>query len=110
MKRKLPADVEVAALHAAGLTYAKIADRYGCAVSAVQAAMDRSKGKAFTVHNLTRATTADRDFVSAGRQPVLHRDTGDGAGSVTLEMDGVFRRSFLQIHECRDLLREWGVV
>ena len=109
MKRKLPPDSEVWALHASGMTYAQIGERFGCAISSVQYAMDRWTDKPITHKKKIAATTKDRSFITAGSQPVVHRDTGDGGNAVTLELDGVFRRSFLQLHECSDLLREWGV-
>lgn len=109
MKRKLPPDGEVWALHASGLTYAQIADRFGTSGSAVSNAMDRWRGKALTAPNAIKSTTPDGTFIRAGAQPVAHRDTGDGMNAATVSEQTVFKRERLQIHECRDLLREWGV-
>lgn len=107
MKRKLPPDSEVWALHASGLTYKEIASRHSVNVMSVQAAMDRWRDKSETAQKRIKASTPDPTFVRAGKQPTAHRDTGDGGAAADLRE--AYKRQPLQIHECADLLREWGV-
>lgn len=108
MIRKLPPDSEVWALHASGLTYVQIAYRYGCGVGQVQKAIDLWNDKPITHSKLIKATTDDTDFVRAGKQPVGHRDTGNQIAGLALS-EGIYAAQYLDIHECSDLLREWGV-
>lgn len=107
MKRKLPPDSEVAALHADGLTYAQIAARYGCAIGQVAKAMDRFRGKPITIQKLLKAPT-EREFVAAGKDPIERRGTGDQVAGPALS-EGIYAAQYLDLHECGDLLREWGV-
>lgn len=108
MNRKLPPDSEVAALHLSGLTYREIGQRYDVSPTQVQHAMDRWREKPITHKSMIKATVS-KEFVRAGVQPVEHRDTGEGGQALHIGLDGVYQRRSLQLHECRDLLREWGV-
>lgn len=108
MKRKLPPDSEVWALNASGMTHAQIAERHGCTISVVRAAMDRWVDKPVTNAKLIQASTEDTTFVQAGAQPVAHRDTGNHIAGPALA-DGIYSAQYLDIHECGDLLREWGI-
>lgn len=109
MTRKLPPDDEVAALYAGGMPYKAIAAKFDASLTAVGCAVRRARGFAITPQTQTRATTSDVTFVRAGDAPVQHRETQQGNSGQHIELDGVYQRRSLQIHECRDLLREWGV-
>jgi len=82
-----------------GMKLREIANTFGISISAVYNALD----------DRTRAVNADRSFTTSGDQPVEHRETEVSASGAHLELDSVYRPIRLGIHECSDLLREWGV-
>jgi hypothetical protein len=69
--------------------------------------MDRWNEKPITSQKLIKAPT-EREFVAAGSEPVAHRDTGNQVAGPVLS-EGIYAAQYLDIHECSDLLREWGV-
>lgn len=104
--RKLPADSEVAALNECGWTQAQIAERYGVNRNVVFKAIARWKGRP-THDDLIKKVHDDERFTRAGKQPVEHRDTGEGFGfGKAIDTYRVRRTS---LNDCDDLLREWGV-
>lgn len=103
--RKLPPDSEVYNLRQSGVTAAKIAETYGVRVIGVYNAIRRHK--ALPVHgDKHKAVNQPHAFNHVGRDPIDHRDTGEGFGFG--EIQSAYRPQHLSVDECSDLLRECG--
>ncbi|MVB00083.1 hypothetical protein GN330_22820 [Nitratireductor sp. CAU 1489] len=103
MTRKLPPDDHVRALWASGMTKVAIAKRYGASVAQVRRACDRADGRGPWGMGL------DHRF-AAGRAPIDHRHTGEGAGyGKPIDQDDWYAAERLSKDDCRDLLNEWGI-
>lgn len=98
---KLPPISELRRLRKQGMKLREIANRFGVSISHVQHQLD--------YRYTTKSPHESRDFARAGNQPVEHRETKEAASGAHIELDSVYRPVRLGIHECRDLLREWGV-
>jgi len=99
--RKLPPDEEVAQLYASGLSQTEIGRRFGVSSNSVSRAVARGNGLGDNAPNPY--------FFTAGKQSVDHIETHGDQTRAHIEFDDVYRARRLQIHECADLLREWGV-
>lgn len=100
-KRRLPPVEEVARLYASGVSQTEIARRYGVTSNAVNKAIMNARGMGVKANH--------GGLTDAGKQPVAHIETHGDAGKGHIELNGVYRRRSLQLHECADLLREWGI-
>lgn len=60
--------------------------------------------------NTFKSPHSDQSFCSTTKQPVEHRETGegDGFGKVQSE-DEFFQVQPLDLWDCSDLIREWGI-
>jgi transposase len=103
MNRKLPPDEEVLRLWRSGMTQKQIAEKFGCGQHQVKLAVRRTKG----VPTSAKAT-AGREFLSVREAPIEHRETKERPAGTYQTIDTVYRAQHLDIHECADLLREWG--
>lgn len=102
MSRVLPPDEEVARLYAGGMKQVEIARKFGVGSRAVGQAIRNARGMG--------VKSANYQFVQAGHDPVCHVETHGVPTRAHIELDGVYRRRTLQIHECADLLKEWGIL
>ncbi len=98
---KLPPVDELRRMRQRGMKLREIANLFGVSISYVQHKLTDS-------YDLS-SPHQSRDFAQVGHQPVNHREIEGAASGAHIELDGVYRPSRLRIHECADLLREWGV-
>lgn len=102
MTRKLPPDDQVRALWQGGMTHEAIALRYSTSNAAVQKACERAAGRG--------PNAGLHHRFAAGRVPIDHRHTGEGAGyGKPIDQDDWYAAERLSKDDCRDLLNEWGI-